>query len=74
MINDAVLLRHPLLRCQQHLVRGGENVLQNPDTGHVVDHFNDRPAAQHYRMMLSSNFIPIFPRRCYEHMSEWVLK
>ena len=66
MINDAFLLRHPLLRCQQHIVHGGENVLRNPDTGDVIDHFNDRPAAQ--------NFIPIYQRCCYEHKSEWVLQ
>ena len=74
VINDAFLLRRPLLRCQQHIVRGGETVFRNPDTGDVINHFTDRPAAQHYRMMLSTNFVPVFQKRCYEHMSEWVLK
>ena len=74
VINDSFLLRRPLLRCQQHIVRGGENVLRNPDTGDVIEHFNDRPAAQHYRMMLATNFVPVFQKPCYEHMSEWVLK
>ena len=74
VINDLFLLRHPLLRCQQHNVRGGENMLRNPDTGNVIEHLNGRPAAQHYRMMLTTNFVPIFQKCCYEHMSEWVLK
>ena len=74
VINDAFLLRRPLLRCQQHIVHGGENVLRNPGTGDVIEHFTDRPAAQHYRMMLSTNFVPVFQKCCYEHMSEWVLK
>ena len=66
VINDSFLLRRPLLRCQQHIVRGGENMLRDLDTGHVIEHFNDRPAANHYRMMLVTNFVPVF--------SEWVLK
>ena len=73
VINDSFLLRHPFLRCQQHIVHGGENMLRNPDTGDVNEHFNDRPAAQHYRMMLATNFVPVFQKRCYENMSEWVL-
>ena len=49
-------------------------MLRNLDTGDVIEHFNDRPAAQHYQMMLATNFVPVFQKRCYEHMSEWVLK
>ena len=74
VINDMFVLRRPVLRFQQHIVRGGENMLRNLDTGDVIDHFNDRPAANHYRMMLATQFVPVFQKRCYERMSEWVLK
>ena len=42
--------------------------------GDVNEHFNDRLAAQHYRLMLATKFVPLFQKRCYEHMSEWVLQ
>ena len=74
VINDSFLLRRPLLRCQQHIVRGGENMLRNLDTGDIIEHFNDRPSANHYRMMLATRFVPVFQKRIYERMSEWVLK
>ena len=68
------MLRRPLLRCQQHIVRGGENMLRNLDTGDIIEHFNDRPAANHYRMKLATQFVSVFQKRCFERMSEWVLK
>ena len=74
VINDCFELRRPLLRCQQYIVRGGENMLRNVDTGDIIEHFNDRPAANHYRRMLATQFVPVFQKRCYERMSEWVLK
>ena len=74
VINDLYVLRRPLLSCQQHIVHGGENMLQNLDTGRIIEHFNDRPAANQYRMMLETNFVPVFQKHCYEHMSEWVLQ
>ena len=49
-------------------------MLRNLDTGDVIEHFNDRHAANHYRMMLATNFVPVFQNRCYEHMREWVLQ
>ena len=55
-------------------MRDGENMLRDPNSRHVIDHFNDRPMAQHYQMMLSSTFVPLFLRKCCERMSEWVLQ
>jgi len=60
VINDLFLLRHPFLRCQEHILCGGENVLQDADNGCIIKHVNDTPAAQHYQMMLSSTFVPFF--------------
>ena len=74
VVNDLFTFTRPLLRCHQHIVRGGEQFLRDIDNGgRQVDHFNDRPPAQHYLLMLCRLIAPLFHRLCYEHMSEWVL-